>query len=143
VAALALPITKLGINKIILCDTIGIATPDRVYGLAKFLGQEFPDVDFSLHLHDTRGMGLVNTLAGMTAGITAFEVSIGGLGGCPFAPGAAGNTATEDMVNMLQGMNIETGVDRTKLLEVVRLVQNKVDAMLTSHMAKAAIYDGL
>lgn len=143
VAALAGKIIDLGIDKLVLCDTIGVATPDRVYRLATFMQNSFPDIDFSLHLHDTRGMGLVNTLAGLLAGITVFETSIGGLGGCPFAPGAAGNTSTEDLVNMLQGMHINTGIDLDKLLEVVNLVQEKVAAPLSSHMIKAKLYECL
>jgi hydroxymethylglutaryl-CoA lyase len=103
----------------------------------------FPDVDFALHLHDTRGMGLVNTIAGMMAGITTFETSIGGLGGCPFAPGAAGNTATEDLVNMLEGMQIVTGIDSAKLLDAVSLVRARVVADLSSHMGKARLYECL
>jgi hydroxymethylglutaryl-CoA lyase len=141
VAALAKQVTALGVANLVLADTIGVATPDRVHRLATRMQQEFPDVSFSLHLHDTRGMGLVNTLAGVMAGITRFETSVGGLGGCPFAPGAAGNTATEDMVNMFNDMGIETRVDLERLLATVGLVNKKVDAPLSSHMAKAKLYD--
>ena len=88
-------------------------------------------------------MGLVNTLSGLMAGITTFETSIAGLGGCPFAPGAAGNTATEDMVNMLAGMNIKTGVDLEKLIAVVGLVSVKIDAKTNSHMSQSKLYDSL
>jgi len=143
VGELAAKIYRLGVRKIVLADTIGVATPDRVHALCIYMRQRFPDVDFSLHLHDTRGMGLSNTLAGMAAGITSFETSIAGLGGCPFAPGAAGNTATEDLVNMLEDMKISTGVDLKKLVGVARLVEEKVDAQVNSHLAKAKIYDCL
>ena len=136
-------IRGVGISKIVLCDTIGVATPDRVYAVSKHILSKFPDIDFSLHLHDTRGVGVANTIAGIQAGMTSFETSVGGLGGCPFAPGAAGNTATEDVVNTLHNMGIKTGVDLTKLLAVARLVGEKVDAELSSHMAKAKIYDCL
>ena len=105
--------------------------------------REFADMEFSLHIHDTRGMGLVNTMAGLDAGITCFETSIAGLGGCPFAPGAAGNTATEDLVNMLSGMNIATGVQLAKLIDAVRLVEEKVEAPINSHMAKSKLYESL
>ena len=141
VAVLAAKVVALGIKEMVLCDTIGVATPNRVHAVAVRMQREFPDVRFSLHLHDTRGMGLVNTLAGVMAGIASFETSIGGLGGCPFAPGAAGNTATEDMVNMFNDMGIETGVNLEKLLQVVGLVGEKVDAPLSSHLAKAKFYD--
>lgn len=141
VAELAAKIAALGVKKMVLADTIGVATPDRVHALAVRMQHDFASVAWSLHLHDTRGMGLVNTLAGVMAGITAFETSVGGLGGCPFAPGAAGNTATEDMVNMFQDMGIDAGIDLAKLLSVVGMVREKVDAPLSSHMAKARIYD--
>lgn len=143
VAALASRIYALGIRKMVLADTIGVATPDRVFALSSYMLRKFPDAEFSLHIHDTRGMGLSNTLAGMMAGITGFETSIAGLGGCPFAPGAAGNTATEDMVNMLQDMNIATGANLEKLIDVVKLVAGKVDAPVNSHLAKAKLYECL
>lgn len=143
VGALAKRIDQLGVKKMVLADTIGVATPDRVYALSTYMRQNFPNVDLALHLHDTRGMGLSNTLAGLMAGITTFETSIAGLGGCPFAPGAAGNTATEDMVNMMRDMNIATGVSREKLIDVVALVGEKVDAPINSHLAKAKLYECL
>ena len=136
-------VVQLGIQKIVLADTIGVATPDRVFQLSADIKKAFPAIDFSLHIHDTRGMGLVNTLSGLMAGITTFETSIAGLGGCPFAPGAAGNTATEDMVNMLAGMNIKTGVDLEKLIAVVGLVSEKIDAKTNSHMSQSKLYDSL
>lgn len=142
-AALAAKVVGFGVTEIVLCDTIGVATPDRVYEVASRMQKAFPAVHFSLHLHDTRGMGLANTLAGIMAGITSFETSVGGLGGCPFAPGAAGNTATEDMVNMLNDMGIETGVNLRRFLDAVGKVGEKVDAPLSSHMAKSRLYDCL
>lgn len=141
VLKLATAVTRMGIQDIVLCDTIGVATPDRVFNTAAFMRKEFPRVNFALHLHDTRGMGLVNTIAGLQAGITSFETSIGGLGGCPFAPGAAGNTATEDVVNMFTDMNVQTGIDLAKLLQATGLVAEKVKAPLTGHMFKAKLYD--
>lgn len=140
VASLMERIHQLGIRKIVLADTIGVATPDRVHALSNYMRQQYPDTQFALHLHDTRGMGLSNTLAGMMAGITSFETSIAGLGGCPFAPGAAGNTATEDMVNMLHDMKISTGISREKLIDVVGMIAVKVDAPVNSHLAKAKLY---
>ena len=136
-------VVQLGIQKIVLADTIGVATPDRVFQLSADIKKAFPAIDFSLHIHDTRGMGLVNTLSGLVAGITTYETSIAGLGGCPFAPGAAGNTATEDMVNMLAGMNIKTGVDLAKLIAVVGLVSEKIDSKTNSHMSQSKLYDSL
>jgi hydroxymethylglutaryl-CoA lyase len=143
VADLTTRIHQLGIRQIVLADTIGVATPNRVANLSIYMKQAFPDIDFSLHIHDTRGMGLSNTLAGLMAGITCFETSIAGLGGCPFAPGAAGNTATEDMVNMLSGMGLSTGIDIAKLITAVRMVEAKIEAPINSHLAKSKLYETL
>lgn len=134
---------KHGIATINLCDTIGVANPRQVYNLVTTVAKTFPGVPLCLHLHDTRGMGLANTLAGLQAGVTMFETSIGGLGGCPFAPGAAGNTATEDLLNMLHAMNIETGIDLDKYLAAVRLVREKIQPDLTGHMVNACRYEGI
>jgi hydroxymethylglutaryl-CoA lyase len=132
-----------GVRSVALCDTIGVGNPLQVYTLSRqFLGA-FPGVPVGLHLHDTRGMGLANTLAGLEAGIATFETAIGGLGGCPFAPGAAGNTATEDLLNMLRAMGVETGVDLDRYLAAVSLVKEKIQPQLTGHMASACAYPGL
>ena len=143
VAAMIEKVQEMGIRRVVLCDTIGVATPERVYALAQEMIASFPQIEFSLHLHDTRGMGLANTMAGISAGIRTFETSIGGLGGCPFAPGAAGNTATEDVVNMLGGMGIETGIDLKALVAVTEVVASKVDAKMNSHMALAKLYENM
>ena len=132
-----------GVKKVILCDTIGIANPKQVSDLVKTVHRIFSGVPFGLHLHDTRGMGLANTLAGLEAGITTFETSIGGLGGCPFAPGAAGNTATEDLINMFHAMGIATGINLDKYLAVVQMVRDQIQSVLTGHMAYARKYDDL
>jgi hydroxymethylglutaryl-CoA lyase len=127
---------KLGIKQFVLCDTIGIADPVQVEALIGLVRREFEDIALALHLHDTRGMGLANILTGMQCGITAFETSIGGLGGCPFAPGAAGNTATEDVLNMVSSMGIETSLDMDKLYEAIYFVRGNIKSNLSSHMAK-------
>ncbi|WHH61151.1 hydroxymethylglutaryl-CoA lyase [Petroclostridium sp. X23] len=124
----------IGINTITLCDTIGVANPKQVYELSQKVSKEFPNLPLGLHLHDTRGMGLANYLAAMEAGISIFETSIGGLGGCPFAPGAAGNTATEDLVNMLNGIGVETNIDVNKLVDISRVIEDTLEMKLTSHM---------
>ena len=90
---------------------------------------------FGLHIHDTRGMGLASIYAGLLEGIHIFETSIGGLGGCPFAPGSAGNTATEDMLNMVNAMGIDHHIDMERYLEAVELVRGKVDASLTGRIS--------
>jgi len=132
-----------GVKSVILCDTIGIANPQQVFKLVKTVQTIFSDLPFGLHLHDTRGMGLANTLAGLEAGITTFETSIGGLGGCPFAPGAAGNTATEDLVNMFHAMGIPTGINLDQYLAVVQIVRAQIQSTLTGHMAYARKYDDI
>ncbi|MHB8061603.1 MAG: hydroxymethylglutaryl-CoA lyase [Ruminiclostridium sp.] len=132
-----------GIKEVVLCDTIGIANPNQVYNLVQKTRAAFEGIPIGLHMHDTRGMGLANTLAGLNAGITLFEASVGGLGGCPFAPGAAGNTATEDMINMLHSMGIETGIQLDEYIKVVRLVQEQIQNILTSHMVNACSYENI
>jgi len=107
---------SLGVAGISLCDTTGMADPARVRALCTGLRQRWPRTELTLHFHDTRGMGLANVLAALQAGITQFDASLGGLGGCPFAPGASGNICTEDLVHMLEAMGCDTGVDLDCLL---------------------------
>ncbi len=128
-------ILNTGVKEIVLCDTIGVANPLQVQKTVRQVKGHFPEATFGLHIHDTRGMGLSNIYAGILEGIQIFETSIGGLGGCPFAPGSAGNTATEDMLNMLQGMGIEHGVDLEKYLETVDYVKKVVQAPLTGRLS--------
>ena len=125
---------EIGINTITLCDTIGIANPKQVYELSTKISDEFPNIPIGLHLHDTRGMGLANYLAAMEAGVTIFETSIGGLGGCPFAPGAAGNTASEDLVNMLCGLGIDTGLELEKLISTSKTLEAQLKMNFTGHI---------
>ena len=129
-----------GADEIAIADTIGIAVPDEVYDLCSRLIQACGQDRLSLHLHDTRGLALANTYAAYTAGIRTFETAVGGLGGCPFAPGAAGNVATEDVVYLFERMKVRTGIEFSKLLDAseyavglsmrmplgrIRLVENK------------------
>jgi hydroxymethylglutaryl-CoA lyase len=99
--------------------------------------QKFPDVTLSLHFHNTRGSGLANVLAGLQRGVTYFDSSLGGLGGCPYAPGATGNITTEDLVNMLHDMGIQTGIDLDKLLQCAQMAQDFVGRELPSQVLKA------
>ena len=108
----------LGIARITLCDTTGVANPTQVAAVCDAVLQSWPGLVFTAHFHDTRGMGLANALAALQSGIVRFDASLGGLGGCPFAPGASGNVCTEDLVHMLQAMGYDTGVD---LAELTRL----------------------
>ncbi len=123
----------LGIHTISLGDTIGVATPLQVATTVERLRELYPSARWALHLHDTRGMGLANALAGLQACVTTFDAAVGGLGGCPFAPGATGNIATDDLNHMLQGMGIATGVDQRALLECGRLIHELITPDLPSH----------
>jgi hydroxymethylglutaryl-CoA lyase len=114
---------ELGFDGISLADTTGMANPRQVRELTRKVLAAFPPPDetyYTLHFHNTRGMGLANVVAGIEAGVRSFDGSVSGLGGCPFAPGASGNICTEDMVNMLEDMGYDTRVDLAKLLAVAR-----------------------
>lgn len=104
-----------GIHQLVLADTTGMATPLKVKRLLKAIGPMAAGVPVGLHLHDTRGLGLVNVMAGLEMGITHFDTSLGGLGGCPYIPGAAGNIATEDTAVLMDGLAIQTGIDIPKV----------------------------
>lgn len=113
-------IHKLGFNIFNICDTIGVANPQQVRDTMKALFESFPDCEFQVHIHDTRNMGMANTLAAIESGVRAVQTTLGGLGGCPFAPGASGNTASEDLVYMLEEMGYNTGVNFDKLLSLAK-----------------------
>ncbi|MBC7489135.1 MAG: hypothetical protein H7240_03165 [Glaciimonas sp.] len=98
-------------TRIGLCDTIGIANPQQVFDWVSRIHQAFSALEFELHFHNTYGRGLVNVMAGMEAGVSRFDICVGGLGGCPFAPGTTGNVATEDLVSILQESGVETGIN--------------------------------
>ena len=133
---LALQALEAGADEIIICDTIGVANPYQVRDMIRFLKKEIDLTKYGLglHLHDTRGMSLACTVMAIEEGVRTFESAVGGLGGCPFAAGATGNQATEDLVAMLAQMGFETGIDLDKLLQVTALVEQKVDFPITSHM---------
>jgi len=114
------PYVDLGIRTVNLCDTIGIANPAQVRRTIAAVRQTYPQLDLMIHIHDTRNMGLVNTLAAIEAGVSNVQSTLGGLGGCPFAPGASGNLATEDLVFMLQEMGYPLNVDVKKLIDLAR-----------------------
>lgn len=106
----------IGFDSLTFADTTGMANPRQVERMMRDAKQRFSDIEITLHFHNTRGMGLANVVAGIAAGVVHYDASIGGLGGCPFAPGATGNICTEDLVNMLQDMGLDTGIDLDKLL---------------------------
>lgn len=125
---------KAGCHKIMLADTVGVGNPKQVESILRSVKEQVGTEDIILHIHDTRGMGLANMLVALELGYTTYETAIAGLGGCPFAPGAAGNVATEDFVNMLNGMGIEHNLNLDKLNEALDLVEKYVDSKINSHM---------
>ena len=122
VVRLAAASAEAGAKEFSLSDTTGYANPAHVRRLVKAVRSAVGDRLTTLHLHNTRGLGLANVVAGLDEGITTFDASLGGLGGCPFAPGASGNIVTEDLVFMLQAMGFETGIDLAKLLKVREII---------------------
>jgi hydroxymethylglutaryl-CoA lyase len=126
-----------GITTISYGDTTGMGTPRRVRDLVEALRDELPEVTINLHFHDTRGTGLANVVTALDMGIDYFDASIGGMGGTPFAMGASGNIATEDLVHMLADMDVATGVDLDSLLDVARMMQGLINRELPSKLLKA------
>ena len=126
-------LTAFGFEEITLCDTLGVATPDQVYSFSSQLQDKLPEIDFGLHLHDSCGRALACVMAGLQAGIDRYDTATGGLGGCPYAPGAAGNLATEDLLFCLDRMGIKTGIDSQALMTVARR-QAQVAKSGNSHM---------
>lgn len=120
-----------GADRIAFGDTTGMATPRRVRDL---LAEVRPDL---LHFHDTRGTGLANIITALDLGVTEFDASVGGIGGCPYAPGASGNVATEEVVHMLHDMGIDTGIDLDALIEVAELAEKLLGRMLPSGVLRA------
>ncbi len=126
-----------GARAIGLADTTGMANPLQVGRVLEHLQPRFPGIEWTLHTHDTRAMAIPNILAAMERGVTNFDSSIGGLGGCPFAPGASGNVCTEDLVHCLHAMEVATGIDLDRLLAASRRVQEVVGHVLPGQIVKA------
>ncbi|MEK5324366.1 hydroxymethylglutaryl-CoA lyase [Aeribacillus sp. FSL M8-0254] len=133
VAAISERLFEMGVDELSLGDTIGVATPRQVEAVLNSLLKRFPKEKLSMHFHDTRGTALANVLLSLEMGITTFDSSLGGLGGCPYAPGASGNVATDDLLYMLHGMDIATGIDAGRLTEAALFIQNKIGRALNSH----------
>jgi hydroxymethylglutaryl-CoA lyase len=123
---------ELGVDQVALSDTLGAAAPTDIRETVGFVLQAVPPSLLALHLHDTYGTALANVLAGLELGITTFDASAGGLGGCPFAPGASGNLATEDLVYMLERMGIQTGINAQRVVEAATLVADSIGRDLPS-----------
>ena len=130
-------LVEMGARAVGLADTTGMANPRHVSRVLEHLVPRFPGVDWTLHTHDTRAMAIPNILAAMEHGVTNFDASIGGLGGCPFAPGASGNVCSEDLVHCLHAMGVQTGIDFDRLLAVSRRVQEIVGRALPGQLVKA------
>jgi hydroxymethylglutaryl-CoA lyase len=131
---------EMGINELSLGDTIGVATPNQVIDVISLLVNEgaIPVEQLAVHFHDTRGTALANVLMALQLGISIVDASAGGLGGCPYAPGAAGNLATEDLLYMLHGMGIQTGVDLDKVVAATRFIAPLLGHAPTSKYYQAA-----
>ena len=129
---------EAGAYAVALGDTIGVANPAQVFDIVSRLAAEVPGPQLRLHFHDTYGRALANTVAALQAGATQFDGSVGGLGGCPYAPGASGNVATEDLIAMLDGMGIATGVGLAALLDVADFVEQVVGRRLDGKVKRAA-----
>jgi len=119
---LCLEFVEAGVDELSVADTIGMATPAESFLLFSKLKKEFPSILLTAHFHDTRKMALANIYAVLQAGITRFDTSAGGIGGCPFAPGASGNVATEDVVYMLERMGIDTGINLDQLVDAIDVI---------------------
>lgn len=127
----------LGVRGLTICDTTGMANPAQVARMCEAAQQRFAALQLTLHFHNTRGMGLANVLAAAQQGITRFDGSLGGLGGCPYAPGASGNISSEDAIHMLDEMGYDTGMDLDRLLQVARALPAIVGHEVPGQVAKA------
>lgn len=123
----------IGITTINLCDTIGISNPEQVKKVVENLLMKFPNIEFQIHIHDTRNMGMLNSYVAIESGIKHIQTSIGGMGGCPFAPGASGNLSTEDFVYMLDEIKVDTGIDFEKLLRVAKECKKIIPGLYSGH----------
>lgn len=128
---------EMGVREISLADTTGMAQPKQVYETLGVLKAAYPQMAYSMHFHNTRGMALANTLAALKQNVTLFDSSIAGLGGCPYAPGATGNVATEDLAHMLEEMGVKTGTNIKRLIEVANETRNILEVPGDSYLLKA------
>jgi hydroxymethylglutaryl-CoA lyase len=127
----------LGVRGVTICDTTGMAHPTQVARMADDLQKQFSELQLTFHFHNTRGMGLANVLASVQSGIIRFDGSLGGLGGCPYAPGASGNISSEDAIHMLDAMGYDTGINIPKLIGLARELPLIVGHSVPGQVAKA------
>jgi hydroxymethylglutaryl-CoA lyase len=137
--AVARELDAMGCYQISLGDTIGCGTPRQTRDIVRLFLGELPPERIALHLHDTRGTALANLLVGLELGVRDFDSSVAGVGGCPYAPGAAGNVATEDLVYMLHGMGVETGIDLDRLVEAGRVAEALLGRRLPGKVHQAGV----
>jgi hydroxymethylglutaryl-CoA lyase len=137
VSEMSARLRELGAYQVAVSDTIGVAHPGQVWDVLDSIERRLPLDAVALHFHDTRGTALANVLAGLEAGIETFDASAGGLGGCPYAPGAAGNLATEDLVYLLDGLGMETGIDLTRVGRASELIEPYLGHALPSRYLQA------
>jgi len=128
---------SLGITELSLSDTTGMANPRQVYDTVSLMQDKFPDVRWFLHFHNTRGMALANIVAGLNAGVIRYDASLAGLGGCPYAPGASGNVASEDVLHMLGEMGISTGVNLDMMIALAKRLKQWIGHPTDSFVLKA------
>lgn len=126
-----------GIYEVSLGDTIGVANPLQVERVLEHLLKKYDSSQFAMHFHNTYGMALANVVQSLEYGVTTFDSSCGGLGGCPYAPGASGNVATDDLVHMLHKMGVQTNINEENLLKASQFIQSKLNIQLPSHVYKA------
>jgi isopropylmalate/homocitrate/citramalate synthase len=138
VADLSARLLDMGACEVAISDTIGVAQPGQVAAVLDVVARRVPLARVALHFHDTRGTALANVLTALTLGVTTFDASAGGLGGCPYAPGASGNLATEDLIYMLNGLGVETGVSLAGVLAASTFIAPRIDHPLPSRYAYAA-----
>ena len=143
VIAWAQRFADLGVRGLTICDTTGMAQPAQVRAMTDALQQRFSHLQLTMHFHNTRGMGLANVLAAVQGGIVRFDGSLGGLGGCPYAPGASGNISSEDAIHMLHSMGYDTGIDLERLLDVACQMPQIVGHDVPGQVAKAGTIDTL
>ncbi len=137
VAEIAARLLEMGVFEVVVSDTIGVAHPAQVFEVLDAVTARVPLAQVALHLHDTRGTALANVLAGLQYGVTTFDSAAGGLGGCPYAPGASGNLATEDLLYMLDGLGIETGVSLAGIVAASGVLREAIDHPLPSRYLQA------
>jgi hydroxymethylglutaryl-CoA lyase len=134
---------EMGAKGITLADTTGMAVPNQVFHLCKSVLKRWPDLPLTLHFHNTRGLGLANVLEGIRASVVRYDASLGGLGGCPFAPGATGNICTEDLVHMLKFMDYEVNSDLSALIQVSKFLQAEIGHDVPGQIIKAGLLTDL